>query len=595
MKEVIFKTLRAKNILSIGNDEIVIDFVKGLNLITGKNNDNPERVNGIGKSAIIEAFFIAAYGKTIRDIKKEFVINNITKGKGNVELDLDVIDDNVSKSYTIKRQIKPSKVELWCGDVDITNDSIVNTDKAICDLIGSNPVLCRSCDILSLSDNVPFMAKKPEEKRKFVNDIFSLEVFGLMLKDLKLMISSNKTEMSISTTKTEEIQNTINTLTRQKEDFDQKVKEREESLKNKKLEYQKKIDDLTKSISKIEVSDTEELQKESLKYQQAWNNLDGKIGILNNNISSNDTIKKIKIREIDSVSSVDSGVKCDKCLQEIPHTHVDHLQKLKLEYEAELEDIINKTTEFQISKKDLMDKKSKIQTKIGEITNEINESKLNQKTIDSHKKSIEQYEEMIASLKEDTLVIPEIDIESVENRKNLENEKYLKLKQYSEDLEVCKFILGDDGVKSFMVKRLLTMLNATVQEYINDLGMNIRCLFDEYFDEKIINGENKETSYWNLSGGERRTVDLACAWAFKDIRRKISGVRSNVEWIDEVFDSAFDERGFDLLIELVKKRTEENGLCVYAISHRKEMVKHITIGEIIKLEKENGITSRVFN
>jgi hypothetical protein len=51
----------------------------------------------------------------------------------------------------------------------------------------------------------------------------------------------------------------------------------------------------------------------------------------------------------------------------------------------------------------------------------------------------------------------------------------------------------------------------------------------------------------------------------------------------------------DLLIELVKKRTEENGLCVYAISHRKEMVKHITIGEIIKLEKENGITSRVFN
>jgi DNA repair exonuclease SbcCD ATPase subunit len=592
MKEVIFKTLRAKNILSIGNDEIVIDFIKGLNLITGKNNDNPERVNGIGKSAIIEAFFIAAYGKTIRDIKKEFVINNITKGKGNVELDLDVIDDNVSKSYTIKRQIKPSKVELWCGDVDITNDSIANTDKAICDLIGSNPVLCRSCDILSLSDNIPFMAKKPEEKRKFVNDIFSLEVFGLMLKDLKLMINSNKTEMSISTTKTEEIQNTINTLTRQKEDFDQKVKEKEESLKNKKLEYQKKIDDLTKSISEIEVSDTEELKKELSKYEEAWNKIDGKIGILNSHISSNDTLKKIKEKDINSVSSVDSDVKCDKCLQEIPHTHVDHLQKLKLEYEAELEDIINKIVEFQISKKDLMDKKSKIQNKVGEITNEINESKLNQKTIDSHKKSIEQYEEMIASLKEDKLVLPEIDIESVENRKNLESEKYLKLKQYSEDLEVCKFILGDDGVKSFMVKRLLTMLNATVQQYINDLGMNIRCLFDEYFDEKIINGENKETSYWNLSGGERRTVDLACAWAFKDIRRKISGVRSNIEFLDEILDSAVDSRGVDLLIETIKKRIDRDKLSVYAISHRNETLKHIT-NEIINLEKENGITRRV--
>jgi energy-coupling factor transporter ATP-binding protein EcfA2 len=168
------------------------------------------------------------------------------------------------------------------------------------------------------------------------------------------------------------------------------------------------------------------------------------------------------------------------------------------------------------------------------------------------------------------------------------------LKQKSEDYEVCKFVLGEEGVRSFVVKRLLSMMNASIQQYINDLGMSIRCKFDEYFDEQLSNDKGKEISYWNLSGGERRTVDLACAWAFKDLKRKISGVSSNVEWIDEVFDAAFDERGFDLLVELVKKRIEKNDLAVYAISHRKEILKQVT-GSIIELEKEGGITRRINN
>jgi len=48
----------------------------------------------------------------------------------------------------------------------------------------------------------------------------------------------------------------------------------------------------------------------------------------------------------------------------------------------------------------------------------------------------------------------------------------------------------------------------------------------------------------------------------------------------------------DLLIEVLKSRIEKNNTCVYAISHRKETIKHID-GEIINLEKENNITRRI--
>jgi DNA repair exonuclease SbcCD ATPase subunit len=239
-------------------------------------------------------------------------------------------------------------------------------------------------------------------------------------------------------------------------------------------------------------------------------------------------------------------------------------------------------------------KKEKVQQKVAEFQDQINEAKVTKQKLEGLENSLKQYKESLDNLKLDELPKPafEENIIKTQERHDTERDNFLLLKQKSEDYEVCKFVLGEEGVRSFVVKRLLSMMNASIQQYINDLGMSIRCKFDEYFDEQLSNDKGKEISYWNLSGGERRTVDLACAWAFKDLKRKISGVSSNVEWIDEVFDAAFDERGFDLLVELVKKRIEKNDLAVYAISHRKEILKQVT-GSVIELEKEGGITRRI--
>jgi DNA repair exonuclease SbcCD ATPase subunit len=594
MKKILYKNLKGQNFLSIGNDQIVIDFQSGFNLITGKNLDNPDRVNGIGKSCIAELFYYALFGKTIRDIKKEFIINNITKGKGAIELTFDVETDNDTQTYTIKRQLKPSSVTLLRGEEDITKDSIANTDKFICDLIGSNPVICRSCDILSLSDNVPFMAKKPEEKRKFINDIFSLEVFGKMSNELKNLIRENKSDMNISSAKLEEIDNTLETLNRQQEDYQKKVQEREEILEQKRKEIQEKIDETEEKIAKISITDVSTIQLEQEKYHEAWRKLDGKIGHVNDAISSKETLRRLKTKEIDKFSSVEDGIQCDKCLQDIPHTHVEHLEKMKEQYQSELDDIVKEIDELKEQKSQFHSKKEKVQAKVAEFQDQINESKVTKQKLEGLENSLKQYKDSLNNLKLEELPKPNFE-ESIQNtwvRQNTENDNFRMLKQKSDDYEICKFVLGEEGVRSFVVKRLLSMMNASIQQYINDLGMSIRCKFDEYFDEQLSNDKGKEISYWNLSGGERRTVDLACAWAFKDLKRKISGVSSNVEWIDEVFDSAFDERGFDLLVELMKQRIDKNSLSVYAISHRKEMEKHVT-GEIVFLEKEIGVTRRL--
>ena len=287
-------------------------------------------------------------------------------------------------------------------------------------------------------------------------------------------------------------------------------------------------------------------------------------------------------------------IKCDKCLQDIPHTHVEHLEKMKEQYQSELDDIVKEIEDLNHGKSDLMIKKSKIQNKIGEFQTEINEAKVTKQKLEGLENSLKQYKESLDNLKLEELPKPNFE-ESIQNtwvRQNTENDNFRILKQKSDDYEICKFVLGEEGVRSFVVKRLLSMMNASIQQYINDLGMSIRCKFDEYFDEQLSNDKGKEISYWNLSGGERRTVDLACAWAFKDLKRKISGVSSNVEFGDEFFDSAFDGHGFDLLVQLVKQRIDKHDLSFYAISHRKEIEKHIN-GETVFLEKEGGVTRRI--
>lgn len=299
--------MSVQNFLSVGDDTLVIDFQNGLNLITGIDIDNPERRNGAGKSVIIESFYYALFGTTIREIKKEFVVNNVTKGKGCIALWFDVQTDTGTSSYKVIRQLKPSTVELWKlgdQDEDISKDSIANTNKYICDLIGSNPTICKSCDILSLSDNTPFMAKKPEDKRKFIEDIFALEIFGKMLKDLKEQIKENKSEMNISGARLEELSQTLETLKDQQTDYEKKVQEREVILEQKRRDIQQKIDEISEEISNTSILDVSAIQVEQEKYHDAWRKLDGKIGHINDVISSKETIRKLKTKDINDIEKV---------------------------------------------------------------------------------------------------------------------------------------------------------------------------------------------------------------------------------------------------------------------------------------------------
>ena len=145
VKRVNFEKIVIENFLSIGNDSVEVAFRPGLHVITGINKDQSDRRNGIGKSTILDSLSFALFGSTLRELKKEFVINNITKKTAKVQLFFSVKENNTINSYEIYRSIEPSKCYLYENGVDITRDSMVNTTEHVQDILKLTPEIFQNC------------------------------------------------------------------------------------------------------------------------------------------------------------------------------------------------------------------------------------------------------------------------------------------------------------------------------------------------------------------------------------------------------------------------------------------------------------------
>ena len=184
MKYINFEKIYIQNFLSVGNPGITIVFQPGINLITGVNYDKDSR-NGVGKSTVIESLYWCLFGDTMRDLKKDQIINNINKNSCIVSLEFSITTTEGCNKYSILREAKPSKVFLYENGVDITKSTIVKADNFINNLISSSGEIFQNAVIMTANNTVPFMAQKKGDKRKFIEDVLRLSIFGDMATRIK--------------------------------------------------------------------------------------------------------------------------------------------------------------------------------------------------------------------------------------------------------------------------------------------------------------------------------------------------------------------------------------------------------------------------
>ena len=158
-------------------------------------------------------------------------------------------------------------------------------------------------------------------------------------------------------------------------------------------------------------------------------------------------------------------------------------------------------------------------------------------------------------------------------------------------MDSVKFIVSENGVKTYIVKKIIDILNKKLNHYLQKLDTPCKCVFDEMFEETIYNEEGKECSYFNFSGGERKRIDTAILFTFQDVMRFHSGTSFSLNIYDELFDCALDVKGTDKILEILKEKVEKYDESIYIVSHKHSDISNID--NIIFLEKSNGVTSIV--
>ena len=591
MKKVIFKTLKAKNFLSIGKEPVVINFQKGLNIITGINKDLMDRQNGTGKSSIVDSFYFALFGETTRELKKEFVTNNITNETTEVSLSFS-IDNN---EYEIIRTIKPSKCYLYENGNDISRDSMSNTTEYVLSLLNLTPEVFSNCISLSINSTIPFMAQKKIDKRKFIEGIFNLDVFTKMNNLLKEEYKEIKKEIELIGAKYTELSNSIKVIDQQNE----RIKKERESRKNTFEEnieaYESFIKKLQEKIQGYDITDNKDFESKIKKLEEKIKETE-KVIKVKLEIFYNVKKEREILREDLSKIGTDED-ECPICLRPVTIDDKKHIETRKKTIENKIEESLKEGGKIDGEMEKENKQKELFQKGINLLKDGINKNNLQ---IQQKKNDEEKITYSKTRLEKEQNLLKELNNLAKEEEKSTDDLKK-KLQSYTEELGVkkkhfkvldnTKFVFSEEGVKSYVVKKILNLFNSKIAFYLKELNSNAVITFDQYFEEDIKNERGKPTMYFNYSGAERKAIDLAIMFAFIDMLKMQTNVYYNVQFYDELLDTSLDSAGVENVVRLLKEFVHTHSYGIYVISHRKECSK-LANGEVVFLEKKNGITKR---
>lgn len=594
MRLVNFKSLNIKNFLSVGETPVCINFQSGVNVITGINYDKEDSKNGVGKSTIVDALYFALFGTTIREINKDLIVNSFTQKKCEVELLFETVNNGTTNTYTIKRTLNPTKCFLFKNGTDVTRSTLQKTNEHIQKLIQSTGKIFQNSVIMTINNTVPFMAQSKIDKRKFIESVLNLEIFSEMLAQARDEHNELKKEYEVLFTKIQTLEKNY-TLNKQQLDFfednkKQKIKELElkiEDNQNKILKLKKEITALPDGADQILLSKQQSLNKELKELEKKHRDVYQRVTDIKTNIKHLEE----QLIEINKVGST-----CTTCQRPYSDDDIKHKEentqtiKVKILNLFENKKIIDTELQSIDEQQDQKEKQiNEIENKLTKLRNILNNNSNTETKINLINDTIKDIE----LEKQKTTLLTNTILEKAVNdlQSELETGKInLKTQDHNLNvLECVKFVVSEEGVKSYIVSKILKILNSRLAFYLEELQANCLCIFNEYFDEQITDEKGSIKSYFNFSGGERKRIDLACLFAFLDIRRMQGDVHFSTIFYDELLDSSLDDKGVELVIKILRERSLKHNEHCYIITHRANAI--ITeINNTLFLEKRNGFT-----
>lgn len=575
-----FKKLTFRNILSYGNADTELDFETGLNIIKARN--------GSGKSTILDALTFVLYGKPYRNIKLAELVNRTNKKNMVVSIEFKIDKD----TYIIKRGLKPTLFEIYRNNnpLDLLSSKKLNQDE-IDKLLGINLRLFKNIVCIAVTNNKPFLELSIADKRLLAENIFNIDVLGLMMKDVKKRKSLKTSEIDIKKTERTGITNAIEDNRKYLENMNNYIANfnqlKEANISKITANIQSCSDRIDKATKNIGIASKKISELLTEIGEKPDNNILEKLGLdIGKTMSSIERIES-------TLEKLKKSAVCPVCNSPLDEGHAKkHIVQLKTEHDNLNNNILPNL------KKEYKDLKTKIDeyTKKSDFIRQIKEKAGNEETTKSLMES--QINELNIQLTTEQYKTCPAQTSQFEEKLNKLNDNLIILNtnidELTDDIAIDTElinILGDDGIKAFFFKKLTDILNKNVCEYLTKFEMPIQIKFDETMQETI--SENEETtSYSAYSGGERCRIDMSILLSFFNISRIISNWSCNLLFIDEILDNGVDDSGLEQFIATLYNIIADNKkqLGIYIVSHKLNEIK-VQTNSLIEIKKRSGFSS----
>lgn len=562
-----FLKISWKNLLSTGNawTEINLNESK-TTLISG--------MNGSGKSTLLDALLFGLYGRAFRRVSKTKLQNRVTR-KG-LEVRIEFYTEG--KNYLVVRGMNPSIFEVYQDDKLLDQDSHQKDYQATFETQVLKMGYKSFCQVVVLGSAgyVPFMELPAGDRRKVVEDLLDLQIFGAMQLVLKGKIEATKKNLIEIRGPLDKAEHELVLLKKhmdQSQEGTKKLqKEKEKQIFNTKNEIEKlntKLNGLKKERNDLfEKTSPEEKVKKKLDDLKAVER------------TAHEKMKNLRKEK----AFFEQNEKCPTCMQSITKdTKQWYIEKIDIELDEltygleKIEKAVEKLQKEWETLHSVLVKARELEKEISKITG----------NLDSFRYQLQSQEEELKQLKEpkklETDRQKELEVIIKEKREQITSlEKERKIQDFSEGM------LKDKGIKAQLISKYVPTINKLINKYLAMLDFVCGFNLNEEFEENIrVNGKDGEP-YNSFSEGEKFRMNVAILFTWRAIAKARATAASNLLILDEIFSSSLDSVGAEEFLKLLGQLTNENN--VFVISHGADasnFPKHY------KFEKSHGFSKMI--
>jgi DNA repair exonuclease SbcCD ATPase subunit len=631
---MIFKSISIQNFFSIA-DRITIQLHnQGLVLIEGTNKDSTALdANGSGKSSIIEAMVWCMYGKTVRGLTADAVVNN--KIGKDCEVELICLDND--QEYSIKRYRKHSQFKnglyFSCGGVDLTDGTTQVTQQKIEDFLGIDFDGFIRGPMMPQGSFKRFSQMTDAEQKQFLENALQLNVLSNAKAKTQEQLAEQERHIQVLDSTLYELrseqlkvkQNTIRLRKELKEAGTEYVLRKAKQLRSLLAEYQ----DYEKNLQEYKVASSSAAAKATLssvrnlaeqarleysdKEKKAHDKvikLTRELDTIQNKVTSLDTeIRRLERQEPDS--------KCPVCYSLITPAHIaqcsEELYTQRNLLLPKLDVAQEKLKEAKTDHANLILEQNAALKKAAiyiQKAQEAYDTAVREETSQIHiDRAINKFEErMLQRAKEGTLfetnMLWKLINEEVARGQDLDAKVTEMERDYKEHKITVEYLqfwsngFSNAGMKSKILASVTPFLNKQVSKYIRGLTagdftitFNTQTLLKsgesrEKFSVDVVNKNGADT-YEGSSGGEKARSDLAINFTLSDLVASRSKKSYPQRFFDEPFES-IDEAGIEIVMEMLVAMSKTCGT-IFVVTHQQTFKS--MFNKVLTMVKKNGIST----